>query len=57
MVKMLDDMAAGPSPAECSRIDPKPPSSPAMICVRGIQLVHYTEAEYASDVQYYHRLA
>ena len=36
IVNMLADMAAGPSPAECSRIEAHPPSSPTTICTMHI---------------------
>ena len=32
ILKILVAMAAGPSPAECSRVEPLPPSSPTTIC-------------------------
>ena len=35
MVKMFVLMEATPSAAECSRLDPQPPSSPMKICRRG----------------------
>ena len=35
MVKMFVLMEATPSAAECSRLDPQPPSSPMKTCRRG----------------------
>lgn len=32
IVKMFDAMEGGPSPAECSRIEQHPPSSPITSC-------------------------
>ena len=44
-VKMFVLMEATPSAAECSRLDPQPPSSPMKICGRGERREGWEERE------------